>query len=146
MTGHYTFHLSDAEVAALKEYLDRGGVLVAEECCGRAAFDKALRGLVAQMSPDGQLKELPADHQIYRNPTAGSIEAVTYSPAVQAESPELKRPVLLGLVREGHLVFVYSPYGLAPGLDGIKTYGARCLAPDDARHLAVSIFLNIMVK
>jgi len=144
MTGHYAFHLSDAERAALKEYLDHGGFLWAEACCGRKAFDAAFRDLVKQMFPDAAMEELKGDHPILSGKVGVAIPTVAYSPAVQAESPDLKRPVVWGLERGGHLVLAYSPYGLAPGLDGIKTYGARTLAPEDAHRLATNILLYVM--
>jgi hypothetical protein len=144
ITGHYTFHLSDAEKKALRGYMDRGGFVWAEACCGRAAFDKAFRDLMKELFPDAELKQLPRDHPIFTGAMAARgarIDTVTYSPAVKAESPNLNLPVLFGLERGGHLVLVYSPYGLAPGLDGIKTYGARALSPEDARRVATNILL-----
>jgi hypothetical protein len=145
LTGHYALRLSDAEKAALRQYMDRGDrVVFAEDCCGRAAFDKSLRDLMKELFPDSTLEELPADHPIFSGKVGRAIPSVTYSPAVQAESPDLKRPVLLGLVRGGHLVLVYSPYGLAVGMDGLKSYGARTLSPEDARQLAINIMLYLM--
>ncbi|MBE3096751.1 MAG: DUF4159 domain-containing protein [Planctomycetes bacterium] len=141
MTGHGAFHLSDKEKAGLKDYLDRGGTLWAEACCGRAEFDKAFRSLVKELFPDAPLAELPPDHALYKGKVGTPIYGAAYSPAVQAESPALKRPVLLGLSRAGHLAVIYSPYGLACGLDGLKTYGARTVMPADARRLAVNILL-----
>ncbi len=141
LTGHYTFSLSDAERAALKHFLQQGGFLWAHACCGREAFDKAVRELVTDMFPDARLEELPPDHDLYGGKVGTRIEQVGYSPAVKAELPELDRPVLLGLERGGHLVMVYSPYGLADGLDGLRTFGARTVAPDDARRLAINILL-----
>jgi hypothetical protein len=144
LTGHYAFHLTEAERAALRDYLDRGGVVWAEACCGRPAFDKSLRDLMKELFPDSPLEELPADSPIYSGKVGSAIGTVAYSPAVQAESPKLNRPVLLGLSRHNHLALVYSPYGLAVGLDGLKTYGARCLSPDDASRLAVNLLLYLM--
>jgi hypothetical protein len=141
LVGHYTFTFSDKERAALKDYLDRGGFLWAEACCGRDAFDKAFRSLVADLFPDSPIEELPADHPIYSGQVGTKINRVAYSPAVKTESPNLDRPVLLGLKRNGHLVVVYSPYGIGAGLDGIRTYGARALEPDDAKRLATNILL-----
>ena len=141
LVGHYTFTLSDKERAALKDYLDRGGFLWAEACCGRDAFDKAFRSLVADLFPDSPLEELPADHPIYSGQVGTKIDRVAYSPAAKADAPNLDRPVLLGLKRNGHLVVVYSPYGIGAGLDGIRTYGARALEPDDAKRLATNILL-----
>jgi hypothetical protein len=141
ITGHYALTLSDAERAALKEYLDRGGFLWAEACCGRPAFDKAFRELIKGMYPDTELEKLPVEHPIFQGKVGAAISEVAYSPAVQAESPALHQPVLYGLTRSGHLVIVYSPYGLACGLDGMKTYGARTYSPGDAKRLAINILL-----
>ena len=145
ITGHYAFHLSEAERAALKAYLERGGFLWAEACCGRPAFDKALRELVKQMLPDAALKELPADHPIFNGKVGGRIESATYSPAVKAESPDLKRPVLYALERGGHTVMIYSPYGISCGLDGIRTWGARAYSPEDAKRVAANIILYALM-
>jgi len=141
LVGHYTFSLSEAEREALEGYLDRGGFLLAEACCGRAAFDGAFRALMKDLFPDAALQELPADHPIYSGKVGPKIERISYSADVAADSPDLDRPVLYGLVRNGHLVVVYSPYGIGAGLDGIRTYGARCLAPADAKRLAANILL-----
>lgn len=141
MTGHYAFHFSADEKAALKAFLDRGGYLVAEACCGRPAFDKALRGLAAELFPDSALEELPADHPIFSGKVGAPIANVAYAPAVRAESPNLAKPVLLGVKRGGRLAILYSPYGLAPGLDGIRTWGARTYVPEDARRVAANVFL-----
>jgi hypothetical protein len=145
ITGHYAFHLSDAERAALKAYLERGGFVWAEACCGRPAFDKALRELIKQMFPEAALKELPADHPIFSGKVGGRIESVTYSPAVKAESPDLKRPVLCALERGGHTVMIYSPYGISCGLDGIRTWGARAYSPEDAKRVATNIVLYALM-
>jgi len=141
LTGHGRFEVSEAGREALKGYLERGGFLWAHACCGRRAFDKAFRRLVAEMFPDAAIERLPADHPLYSGRLGARIRSVRYGEAVRAESPDLEEPVLFGLERGGHLVLVYSPYGLADGLDGLKTYGARTIAPADARRLAANVLL-----
>jgi len=141
LTGHGAFELAEAQRKALAGYLDRGGFLWAHACCGREAFDKALRRLVGEMFPGATLRRLPPDHPLYNGQMGGRIRSVRYSDAVRAEQPDLDDPILYGLDRGGHLVLLYSPYGLADGLDGLTTYGARTVAPPDARRLAVNILL-----
>lgn len=141
LTGHNTFRLSDEERAALRHFLEEGGFLWVHACCGRTAFDKAVRDLVTEMYPGEELKELPPDHPVFTGKVGTRIETVGYSDAVKAESPDLARPVLLGLERNGHLVVVYSPYGLADGMDGLTTFGARTVLPEGARPLAINILL-----
>ena len=146
LTGHEAVDLSQAERAALKGYLDRGGFLWAHACCGRRAFDEAFRRLVADMFPGAALERMPADHPLYSGRLGARIRSVRYGEAVRTESPDLKEPILFGLERGGHLVLVYSPYGLADGLDGLRTYGARTVSPADARRLAVNILLYALAE
>jgi hypothetical protein len=141
LTGHGSFALSAEEQAALRRYLDRGGFLWAMACCGVPAFDKSFRDLAAALYPDEPLALLPADHDMYAGKIGTRIERVGYSDAVRAEQPDLAAPVLFGLVRGGHLAVVYSPYGLAPGMDGLHSFGVRTVAPADARRLATNILL-----
>ena len=57
MTGHHHFEVSDDQIKALRKYLLRGGVLVADACCGRPAFDKGFRDALAwvcRMDPGSQ--------------------------------------------------------------------------------------------
>ncbi|HHH75565.1 MAG TPA: DUF4159 domain-containing protein, partial [Phycisphaerae bacterium] len=64
MTGHNAFVLSDEEIAALKKYLDKGGFLFADSCCGRKAFDESFRKMVAKLFPEKKFQRLPKNHPI----------------------------------------------------------------------------------
>jgi hypothetical protein len=146
IVGHYSFELGDKDRAALTEYLQRGGFLWAEACCGRKAFDTSFRALVAAMFPDTPLVRLPPDHPIFSGKVGYRIQRVAYSEAVRAESPDLQTPVLWGLQRKGHLAIVYSPYGIGVGLDGVRVWGARVLEPEDARRVATNIILYALTE
>jgi hypothetical protein len=91
----------------LRDYLERGGFLLAEGYCGGAAFDEGFRKLVELMFPEPEyrLKLLPPEHPIWRaeedvpaehlRPLLG-IEfgcrtSVVYSPA---NTPDKVRPSL----------------------------------------------------
>src|SRR5262249_23926622 len=50
----------------LKQYLDQGGFLFAEACCGRTGFDEGFRGLLKELYPDQELKKLAPEHPIWR--------------------------------------------------------------------------------
>jgi predicted nuclease of restriction endonuclease-like (RecB) superfamily len=67
LTGHGEIKLGAAEKTALKRYLELGGLLWADACCGRAEFDASLRKLVGELFPDNKLAPLGADHAIYRS-------------------------------------------------------------------------------
>jgi len=141
LTGHYAFRLSDRERAALAAHLRRGGFLLADACCGRAAFDESFRGLIAEAFPGERFERVPADHPLFRGEPGYRVERVGYKPALLAELPELDRPELWGLWLEGRLALVYSPHALGCGLDGHKCFNCRGLLDDDARRLAANIVL-----
>lgn len=57
------------DVELLREYIQQGGFIFAECCCGSAAFDEGFRDLVRQLYPpsEAQLRKLPSDHPVFRS-------------------------------------------------------------------------------
>ena len=43
LTGHGEFTLNEAEASNLKKFLNNGGFLLADACCGNLEFDRAFR-------------------------------------------------------------------------------------------------------
>ena len=62
LTGHGTIKLSDAEAARLREYIQRGGFLHADDNYG---LDESIRRELARVFPDRPLVEVPLSHPIY---------------------------------------------------------------------------------
>ncbi len=62
MTGHGQVSFSDDEAARLREYLERGGFLWADDNYG---MDRSFRTEIAKVLPGDRLVELPFDHPIY---------------------------------------------------------------------------------
>ncbi|MCE9606930.1 MAG: DUF4159 domain-containing protein [Planctomycetia bacterium] len=64
---------TDAEVRVLRQYLDLGGFLFAENCCGGKEFDAGFRKLMERLFPDRdergqplyQLRLLPPEHSVW---------------------------------------------------------------------------------
>ena len=63
--GHDGPKLTDEEKKKLKDYVDRGGFLFAEACCGRPKFATAVRKLAQELWPGLECKKLPADHPLF---------------------------------------------------------------------------------
>ena len=81
MNGHTAPRLTVQETARLKEFLDRGGILFAEACCNRRAFDAGFRELIRRAFPGRQLERLPPDHEVFRSyyrlsPKAAPLEGL----------------------------------------------------------------------
>ena len=62
LTGHGNIKLSDVEVERLREYLERGGFLHADDNYG---LDEHFRREIARVFPDRQLVDVPLTHPIY---------------------------------------------------------------------------------
>jgi hypothetical protein len=144
MTGHFTFELSTGEIDALRRHLERGGMLLADACCGRKPFDIALRRLAAQLFPDHPLERLPPDHPIITGSPGVALPRVTYRPAVVAEEPNLREVVLEAVTLDGRTAIVYSPYAIGCPIDGHTCHACRGLVPEDARQLAANIILHAL--
>ena len=62
MTGHGNIKLTDAEVLRLREYLQRGGFLHADDNYG---LDESFRRELKRVFPDRELVDVPLSHPIY---------------------------------------------------------------------------------
>jgi hypothetical protein len=56
------------EKGRLRDYVDRGGFIFAEGCCGGTEFDRGFRQLMSEVFPEKeyQLRLLPPEHPIWR--------------------------------------------------------------------------------
>jgi hypothetical protein len=63
--GHLAPRFTEVEKGLLKQYVDQGGFLLAEACCGRPEFDQGFRALMQDLFPDNPLKELPPEHPVW---------------------------------------------------------------------------------
>jgi Domain of unknown function (DUF4159) len=65
MNGHQAPRLTDMQKRLLMQYIDEGGFLFAEACCGRTEFAEGFRKLMADLFPDSPLKPLGPAHPIW---------------------------------------------------------------------------------
>jgi hypothetical protein len=101
LNGHEAPELTGRAKEALRAYVERGGFLFAEACCGREGFDRGFRILLKEVfpEPESQLHALGADHPVWA--------------ARHGLSPA--RHPLWGLDRGGRTASIYSPGDLSCG-------------------------------
>ena len=99
MNGHKAPELAPAEREKLRAYVEQGGVIFAEACCGSAEFDNGFRALMNGLFPDQDdaLRPLPDDHPIWRSK--------------HRLDPGVHR--MLGIPRGFRTVVIYSPTDLS---------------------------------
>ena len=104
MTGEGSFSLTAPQRANLRNYLGRGGFLVASPGCSSAEWDASFRAEVRAIFPEIELKTLPMSHPIFN--TVYEIKQLKTSHGGGGQS------YLQGLEIDGKIVLVYSHDGL----------------------------------
>jgi hypothetical protein len=66
ITGHEAPRFTDNEKKLLQKYVEQGGFIMAEACCGRKEFDAGFRRLMKELFPLNPLKPLPPDHPLWK--------------------------------------------------------------------------------
>jgi hypothetical protein len=68
LNGHQAPQLSRSARNNLRQYIEKGGFIFAEACCGSPSFDNAFRLLLKELFPEEEykLEPLSADHPIWQ--------------------------------------------------------------------------------
>lgn len=120
LTGHEPLQLNAREIVALRKYLENGGFLLAEACCGRMGFDRSFRRLMQQLFPRRPMTVISPDAELFSSPNRVELLGVTQSLGAKGGSM-LMRPRLEGIEFGEHYGVVYSPYGIAGGWEMSQT-------------------------
>ena len=104
MTGEGEFSLTDAQRQSLKQYLLRGGFVVASAGCSSQPWNKSFIAEMKTIFPDSKFDPLAGDHPIFH--TVYDITSSRY------KSSKAKLPVLKGLEIDGKIALIWSPDGL----------------------------------
>jgi hypothetical protein len=109
-SGVRTLRLDDAQVALLRKYIARGGMIVFDSIAGSPYFYAASVKAVKQLVPEEPLRVLPPDHPIFHMLCDASSARV-------AKQPEIVAPILEGVYVGSHVACLVSRYGLGCGWD-----------------------------
>lgn len=137
MTGEGEFTLLDKERQMLKDYLSRGGFLLASAGCSSIEWDKSFRKEIARVFPDNKLKKISMSHAIFHPVFEINSISLTHGGTAQLE----------GLEIDGKIVLIYSPEGLNDTANaGKKSSGSQCCCCGgneikDSREINVNIFI-----
>jgi hypothetical protein len=153
MHGRYRFQFPKQQQEALKDYLSRGGVLFADACCGSSNFDRSFRDLMRQMYPDQELKQIPAEHEIFSEAIGHKIEKTTrrrlvpnQENAALAMRTEQGPPILEGIEIDGRYAVIYSRYDISCALEHQASLSCDGYIEEDAAKIAVNVVLYAMLQ
>lgn len=132
MSGEGAFTLSQAERDQLKDYLTRGGFLLASAGCSSAEWSTSFRREIAEIFPDVKLETISISHAIFH--TVHDITKLDTKRRNHVATVE-------GLTVEGRLVVVFSSDGLN---DTAAAGGNCCCCGGDEIVNARQINVNIL--
>ncbi len=141
MTGHESFTLKPDEVTALRNYITHGGLLIAEACCGRKAFDVSFRENMARVMPGASFNSLRAGHPLFRMPNDIASMKVTPALAKSYNNAAAIAPQILTLEIDGNPAVIYSPIGMAGAWELSPNKYCNSYLEDDALKLGVNILM-----
>ena len=146
MTGHSQFEYNKKQSQALKQYLEKGGFLIASNCCGGKTFDLSFRRMVLKLFPKAKFKTLDPSHPIYTGKTGINLGEVKYRKTLAKKlgSRGTNQPILEAIIIDGRAAIIYSKYDFCCGLEGDNPFGCAGYDDESSKKLALAIFLYAM--
>lgn len=131
---------SDAEISNLKLYLEFGGMLLIDDCMGKAGFgfDTSARREVKRLFPNRPLERLQADHTVFKS----------FYLLNQAYGRIAEKPYLEGVTIENRTVIVFSQNDLggAWSRDPMGNWEYEVIPGGDTqRSMAFRLGVNIVM-
>ena len=153
MHGRYRFEFSKQELAQLREYLQRGGVLFADSCCGAKVFDSSFRAMIEQAFPGKSLKRIPPNHELFSTKVGFDLRQVRRrgpdfdNPNAALEtSVTVGEPFLEGLEIDGRLAVIYSKYDISCALERQASVACSGYVSEDAVRIAMNVVLYSLLQ
>ncbi len=141
LTGHEGYDLDDETRKKLRWYLQDGGTLLCDACCGSDDFLKAWVSEMSKIFPHKKTRRLPDDHPIYN--CFHKIADVGYR--IEGKKPFRDKPTLLGVEIGCRTAVILTPYDLSCAWDGhLHEKGKRIWPRDDAMKLGSNIVAYVL--
>jgi hypothetical protein len=143
LTGTDAYTPKEAEIQAVKKFVESGGVLFVDSAGGTGAFEESVRTkLFARAFPNGFLRVLPGEHPLLNTGSPG-MEDLTH-PRVRPftmeklGSPPNEFPSAFTSGR-GHVIF--TPLDMTCGLLGTNTWGILGYDPGYSQSFIKNLLL-----
>ncbi|HWL08308.1 MAG TPA: DUF4159 domain-containing protein [Planctomicrobium sp.] len=135
--GNRSFKLTSEQRRRLRTHLDRGGVLLADACCGSAEFDHAFRSAMSELFPDRALAPIPYSHELFSTDTLFDLTKIQQQR--NGNTPTL--PVLEGIEHAGRYVVIYSRSDLSCAWEVKGRHDCTDYQPSDALKIGANLIV-----
>jgi hypothetical protein len=149
MHGRHEFRLSAEERKNLREYLERGGTLLADAICASKEFTAAFRREMQLVLPESPLKKIPLDHPLLSTAAGGfDIHEVSRREPASGQAGQQMRarvqkvaPELEGIELDGRMAVIFSPYDISCALEQHEALECRGYTREDAARIGLNVLM-----
>ena len=155
LTGQTDFQLDSEAVDALRNYVERGGILLASPICGEEAFAEPMRQLLGDISGGKPLDPMPRDHPAFGTRFGGyevskvgirrpSQKRSKPSPTKREPlkvSQRFDAPIIESIATEGVDNIFYSPLDLSCALESPNSIQCPGYSTEDAAKIIAGLIL-----
>ena len=136
MNGHGEVRLGQAEAERLREYLEQGGFLWADDNYG---MDRSFRREIAKVFPESKLVGLPFDHDLFHS----YYDLPEGTPKIHEH--DSKPPQTLGIFNQGRLVVLYTfEADIGDGLEDEAVHKDPAVVREQAMQYAINLVVYVM--
>ena len=128
LNGHQKPKLPTGHKEILKRYIEEGGFILAEACCGSPEFTAGFKELIVELFPDSKLIPVPPEHPVWRSHYA---------------IPPTEFPDLMCLERGCKTVVILSPHPVAGFWEESKYMPAKD-KPNGKGEMAFRLGANVI--
>jgi len=138
MNGHGEVRFSEAEVERLRDYLERGGFLWADDNYG---MDRSFRREIAKVFPEDSLVELPFNHPVF----SSFYDLPKGLPKVHEHDG--KPAQALAIFHQGRLVVLYTyESDIGDGLEDPEVHNDPAPIREQALRFAINLVVYVMTQ
>jgi hypothetical protein len=138
MHGRREFRFDKGDIGYLKFNLENGGLLFADACCGKQAFDTSFRAFVKDLFPEHKLEPVPLKDDLYSKELNGEDLTENNIRARKERGGQMANmaPHLEGIKLNGRWVLLYSKYDIGCALERHQASDCLGYSPESALKIA----------
>jgi len=141
LTGTDKVTLSAAQLAELKQYVEKGGTLVVDACGGSEAFGQSMHEQLDELLQDKKLKPVPITDEAFTS--TFPMRSVAYRHFARSRVADLDAPRLQGIQINNRTAIYFSGEDLSVGLVGQQVDGIIGYTPVTALNMMVNIAVSV---
>ena len=135
LSGHQGFEWTDEYRKNVRWFLQDGGYLIGDACCGSKPFAQSFMKEVSSIFPNREFKPLQSDHPVFS--CFYDIKKVQYNEG--KKKTRVAAPYVLGISIGCRTCVMLTPYDMSCGWDGHEHDKGPRIAINDAKRLGANM-------